>query len=277
MHNQNFLKDFVEVDGLRLAYLVSGEGEPVVFVHGWPTYSYLWRHQIPTLAGRFRVYALDLPGFGDSDKPTDVKYTLAFYADVLNSFLNVIGIEQVSLLCHDLGGPITLLWAVRNPERLDRLVIMDTMPYPDLPLMIRLMLSAARLPGIGRALVSRRGLRLAFHIGTISRGVVTDELVAAYHRPFAEDAAARTTLLRILTELEPREMVEIADNLARVTAPTLILWAEKDPSAPLSIARRLQADIGSAVLKTVPNCGHFLTEDRPEEVSRLLWEFLAKP
>jgi pimeloyl-ACP methyl ester carboxylesterase len=273
MYNQD-LKDYVEVDGLKLAYLVGGEGEPVVFVHGWPTYSYLWRHQMSALADSFCVFALDLPGCGDSEKPSDVQYSLDFFSDVLNSFLNAMGVGQVTLVSHDLGGPISLLWAVRHPERLARLVIMDTMPYPDLPWMIRLMLPAARLPGIGHLLVSRRGLRAALHIGTVGKGVVNDALVAAYDRPYAGEPAARKILLRVLTELDPREMVEIAQNLERIAAPTLILWAEKDPSAPLSIARRLQADIQCATLKTIPNCGHFLTEDQPGEVTQLLLEFL---
>jgi pimeloyl-ACP methyl ester carboxylesterase len=274
MFNQGFLKDSVEVDGLKLAYLVGGEGEPVVFVHGWPTYSYLWRHQMPALAQRFRVYALDLPGCGESEKPSDVRYSLDFFSATLDGFLNATGVGSVTLVSHDLGGPISLLWAVRHPERLARLVIMDTMPYPDIPWMIRLMLPAARLPGVGRMLVSRRGLRAALHLGTSGKGVITDALVAAYDRPYAGDPAGRKTLLRILTEMDPREMVEIAQNLERITAPTLILWAEKDPSAPLSIARRLKADIQGATLKTIPNCGHFLTEDQPREVTRLLLEFL---
>jgi pimeloyl-ACP methyl ester carboxylesterase len=273
MYNQD-LKDYVEVDGLKLAYLAGGEGEPVVFVHGWPTYSYLWRHQMSALADSFCVFALDLPGCGDSEKPSDVQYSLDFFSDVLNSFLNAMGVGQVTLVSHDLGGPISLLWAVRHPERLARLVIMDTMPYPDLPWMIRLMLPAARLPGIGRVLVSRRGLGTALHIGTVGKGVVNDALVAAYDRPYAEDPAARKALLRVLTELDPREMIEIAQNLERIAAPTLILWADRDPSAPLSIARRLQADIRGATLKTIPECGHFLTEDQPDEVTRLLLAFL---
>jgi pimeloyl-ACP methyl ester carboxylesterase len=274
MNNRNS-KLFVEVNELKIGYLEGGQGDPVLFVHGWPTYSHLWRHQMPTLAERFKVYALDLPGFGDSDKPAEVSYTLGFYADMLTGFLDAISIERVTLVSHDLGGSIALLWAVRHPERLTRLVITDTVPYPDLPLMIRLMLPAARLPGLGQMMVSRLGLRFMFQLGTVGRGVVTDELVAAYDRPLIDTPGARETLLRILTETEPGEMGEIADNLGRISAPALILWAERDPTAPLSIARRLHTDIRNSLLKTVPDCGHFLTEDRPEEVNRELLAFLT--
>lgn len=267
---------FVQVGDFRVAYREQGQGEPLVLLHGWPTYSYLWRHQLLALAERFHVIAPDLPGFGDSSKPADVHYSVDFYAGILDSFLNGLGIDPVGIVSHDLGGPIALLWAVRQPERVTRLVITDTMPYPDLPLMVRSMLWFARLPGLGKALVSRRGLRLALQIGTANRGVVTPELVEAYDRPFSQDPAARKTLLRILVELEPAEMVEIADGLPRIAAPTLILWAEKDPSAPLGIARRLQADIDGAQLRIIPNCGHFLTEDRPQEVNRFMLEFLSQ-
>lgn len=268
-------KQFVEVDGLKIAYLAGGRGEPILFVHGWPTFSYLWRRQVPALAERFQVYALDLPGFGDSDKPAEVDYTLNFYAGILTGFLDVLSVERVTLVCHDLGGSIALLWAVRQPERLARLVITDTVPYPDLPLMIRLMLPAARLPGLGQMLVSRYGLRLMFQLGTAGQGVVTDQLVATYDRPLTETPGARRTLLRILAGTEPAEVGEIAGNLDRISGPTLIVWAEKDPSAPLSIARRLHTDIRGSLLRTIPDCGHFLTEDRPDEVNRLLLEFLT--
>ena len=121
MNNGNS-KQFVEVNNLEIGYLEGGQGEPVLFVHGWPTFSHLWRHQFSALDERFQLYAPDLPGFGDSDKPADISYSLSFYADILTGFLDALGIEQVTLVCHDLGGPISLLWAVRHPERLARLV-----------------------------------------------------------------------------------------------------------------------------------------------------------
>ncbi len=267
-------KTFVEIDGTKVGFVEAGQGAPVVLVHGWPTYSHLWRRQIPALAERYHVYALDLPGFGDSDKPVDGSYTLGTYAGILAGFLDIMNIQRVRLVCHDLGGPISLLWAERYPERVAQLAVLDTTPYPELPLLIRLMLPVARLPGAGDWLVSQHGLRLVLKLGTARKGVVTDELVAAYNRPYAEDPAARRVLLRIWTELDPQGLSEVARNLGRIKAPTLILWAERDPSAPLSIARRLQADIAGSVLETIPDCGHFLTEDRPDVVTGLLVDFL---
>jgi pimeloyl-ACP methyl ester carboxylesterase len=103
--------------------------------------------------------------------------------------------------------------------------------------------------------------------------VVTDELVAAYDHPYANDPEARRVLLRILTELKVDELKSVATGLGQITAPTLILWAEKDASAPVSIARRMQNDIHGAALKTIPDCGHFVTEDQPHAVNECLLEF----
>jgi pimeloyl-ACP methyl ester carboxylesterase len=268
------LKQSVAVDGVNLAFLTAGTGDAVLFVHGWPTYSHLWRLQVPALADAFSVYAPDLPGFGDSDKPADVLYTLDFLVGTLTGFLDALELPEVRIVCHDLGGPISLLFAAQQPERVAQLVIMDTIPYPEMPLMMRLMLPLARLPGFGNAMVSRRGLRLALQLGTVRDGVVTDDLVAAYDRPYVQDPEARRLLLRILTGLDVEQLGEVAANLSSISAPTLILWAENDPSAPLSIAHRLQADIRSAELKTIPECGHFLTEDQPDAVNELLLGFL---
>jgi haloalkane dehalogenase len=276
MNERTQVVEHVEVNGLNIAYRAQGEGEPVLFLHGWPTYSYLWRRQLPALAGEgFRACALDLPGFGDSDKPPDVRYTLNFHTGILEGFLDAMDIAKTTLVCHDLGGPIGLLFAVRRPERLSRLVVMDTTPYPDVPLLIKLMMFGINhVPGVGRAMVSRRGLRLLLNVGTAGRGVITGEVVEAYDRPFAGDGQAREVLLRTFTDFDLPVLQEAVDNYKRITCPTLILWGEKDPTAPLSLARRLRADIAGAQLETIPNCGHFLSEDKPQDVNRRLLAFL---
>jgi pimeloyl-ACP methyl ester carboxylesterase len=276
VNEQTQAVEYVEVNGLNIAYCAQGEGEPVLFLHGWPTYSYLWRQQLPALAGEgFRACALDLPGFGDSDKPPDVSYTLDFQTATLEGFLDAMDIARTALVCHDIGGPIGLLFAVRHPERLSRLVVMDTTPYTDVPPVVRLMmLGINHVPGVGRAMVSRRGLRLLLNMGTAGRGVITDAVLEAYNRPFTGDGQARKVLLHTFTDFDLPALQEAVDNYKRITCPTLILWGEKDPTAPLSLARRLRADIVGAQLETIPNCGHFLSEDKPQAVNRHLLAFL---
>ncbi len=217
------MPEVADVDGLGIHYRVQGEGEPVVLVHGWPAHSALWRHQMPALAERFRVYTPDLPGLGSSDKPLDVRYTLDFQTRALTGFLKVLGIERAAFVCHDLGGAVVLLFAVRHPEQVTRLVVTDTTPYPDMPLLLRTLFFAVRLPGVGRAIASRFGSRMMFRIGTIRRGQAISELTDLYYRPCVDDPAARKTLLATFADLDVDDLAEVADNLGRINAPTLIL------------------------------------------------------
>ncbi len=119
-----------EVDGIRLAYLDEGEGRQVVFFHGEPTWSYLWRKVIPPVrdAG-FRCIAPDYAGFGRSDKPTDISwYTYDRHVDLMAALLEELDVRDATAVVHDWGGPIGLRLAVEHPERFSRLVIMDTGP-----------------------------------------------------------------------------------------------------------------------------------------------------
>ena len=106
----------VNVEGMRLHYLECGSGEPVLLLHGWPTSSFLWRNVMGHIGKKSRAIALDLPGFGASDKPLDASYSFRFYSRVLDGFLSALNIDKTSLAVHDLGGPVGLYWACRNPE-----------------------------------------------------------------------------------------------------------------------------------------------------------------
>lgn len=269
--------NFVNVNGLNIHYLEQGVGEEVVFVHGWPTSSFLWRHQVGPLSQTHRVLAPDLPGFGDSDRPADVRYDLPFFVSFLGKFLDATDVERATLVCHDLGGPIALTFAVRHPERVGRLVILDTTPYPELPPALRMLLRVMAAPLVGDFIVSRTGIALTLRwVGVVgNRAAITSDVVDGYYRPYAQDRAARRILLRILRELDPGEMVETAQGLGQIEAPTLIIWGDKDPTAPVSVARRLHQDIQGSQLVVLENCGHFVPEDKPEEVTRLMLEFLV--
>ena len=126
-----FESSYAEVDGLRLAYLDEGEGQPVVFFHGEPTWSFLWRKVIPPVrdAG-YRCIAPDYAGFGRSDKPTDLDwYTYDRHVELMSALLEELDVRDATAVVHDWGGPIGLRLAVEHPERFSRIVIMDTGPF----------------------------------------------------------------------------------------------------------------------------------------------------
>jgi pimeloyl-ACP methyl ester carboxylesterase len=260
------------IDGLRIHYRETGEGTPVVLVHGWPTDSRLWDRQIPVLAARHRVIAPDLPGFGESDPPASGRTGLDLLQRSLLGLLAATGIERASFVGHDLGGPAVLLTAIRNPDRVERLVVMDTTPYPRLPLLIRLLLWGARIPGTGALMTSRWGFRSMLRLGTANRASDTAGLADTF-RP--ERRAGRRALVDVLRRTDFRDLEEVATGLGDIGAPTLVLWAEHDPTGPVSVAERLAADIPGSLLETVPECGHFLPIDRPEAIADALARFLA--
>jgi len=259
---------FVLVDGLRIHYLEAGAGDPVVLLHGWPTSSLLWRNVLPAIAaaGR-RAIAPDLLGFGRSDKPLDVAYTYDYHAGVLDGFLEVLGIERTALGVHDLGGPVGLLWATRNPERVDRLAILDTVFSADSGLLMRAFVGLMRLPGIGMAWTSRAGLTLTLRTAP-GRPRLPKEVLAAYTEPFA-GTEARRALAKNLVALPERGAIDVSRLAA---TPTLILWGNKDFlfRTALSRFRRAFPDARVIVLK---ECMHFLPEDAPDRVSAILADF----
>ena len=153
--------EYVEVDGLRLHYLEQGSGEPVLMLHGWPTSSYLWRGILPAVGEGNRAIALDLPGFGRSDKPLDASYSFRFFERVLSGFLDAIGVERLGLAVHDLGGPVGLYWASQHPERVSRAGPAEHAGLRASLVAVIAFVASARIPGIRSWLTSPAGIRFA--------------------------------------------------------------------------------------------------------------------
>lgn len=244
----------------------------MVLVHGWPVDARLWDGQIPVLAARHRVLAPDLPGFGGSDRPEPDRIGLDLLQRSLTGLMDAAGIDQASFVGHDIGSLAVLLTTIRNPERVDRLVVLNTTPYSDVPRLIRSMILGTKIPGIGALMVSRWGFRMMFRIGT-AHPETDAGLLADLYRP--KDRAGRRALVDSLRRTTWRDLEEVEAGLGDIDKPTLILWAERDPTGPLSLARHLVADIPESTLKTVPDCGHFLPLDRPAAVAESLAGFLA--
>jgi pimeloyl-ACP methyl ester carboxylesterase len=121
----------LEAGGLTLAYRELGSGSPVLLLHGWPTSSFLWRDVMPPIGAHNRVLALDLPGFGGSDKPLGVRYDFELFERAIDDFLAALDIDEVAIGVHDLGGPIGLHWALHRTERVTRVALLNTLVYPE--------------------------------------------------------------------------------------------------------------------------------------------------
>lgn len=267
--------DAIDVDGLTVAYSVTGTGPPVVLLHGWPTSSYLWRRVTPAIAIRNRVIAVDLPGFGRSSKPP-TGYGFPLYHRVLDGVLDTLGLDQVALVGHDIGGPIALHWALHRPSRVTRIALLNTLVYPQFAPSVLEFVRACLDPARRAALTSPVGLAEVMRLGVSDAGVLTDDVLDAVAAPFG-DEPARLALAAAGAGLSARGFVEIERALPQLSVPVRVVYGEQDRVLPdiADTVARLRGDLPHAEVTALPGCGHFLQEEAPAQVGALLAAFLA--
>jgi pimeloyl-ACP methyl ester carboxylesterase len=266
----------VEVEGLTLAYREAGDGPAVLLLHGWPTSSFLWREIMPPIAQANRVVALDMPGFGASDKPLDTRYGFAFFGRVLDGFLAALEIDRVALGVHDLGGPIGLHWALHRPERVTAVAFLNTLVYPELSEVVLEFVRVLSTPELRENLTSPAGLEEVMKLGLDDEANLTPEVLAGVQEPFTtEDSRRALAAAGIGLELEG--FPEIARGLPDLRVPVRIVYGERDRVLPDvgDTMARIARDVPQAEVTRLP-CGHFLQEEAPGEVGDLLAAFFAR-
>lgn len=266
----------VHVDDLTLAYRELGEGPPVLLLHGWPTSSFLWRGVMPPIARTNRVLALDLPGFGGSSKPLDESYDFDLFERAIDGFLAALEIDRVGLAVHDIGGPVGVHWALRNPQRVTHLALLNTLLYPEFSEAVLQFINACTTPELAEQLTSPRGLEAAMRLGLADPDRLTDEIRAGVTEPF-EDDDSRRALAAAGVGLGIDGFEEIAADLSTLTVPVRIVYGEEDRILPdvAETMRRVRADLPQADVIPLRGCGHFLQEEAPERIGELLAEFFA--
>jgi pimeloyl-ACP methyl ester carboxylesterase len=279
-----FRPHFALLGGHRLHYVDEGRGDPVVLLHGNPTWGYLYRKFVRPLAATGRVIVPDHLGFGKSDKPLEARFRLEDRIQQLDALLlDRLDLRNITLVVHEWGGPIGLGFAVRNPSRVRALIIANSWCH-GLPEGTRLspLLEQFRLPGLGEALV--QGLNLGVE-GMIPAGIhrkarITEELLHAYRAPFP-DYNSRRHILDLARDIPAGErhpsfatIAAIAERLPALEARALIVRGEEDPfygalETPWSKLLRHEE------VRTIEEAGHYPQEDAPAEVLALLEEFLG--
>jgi haloalkane dehalogenase len=271
-----FSSSYREHDGLRLAHLDEGDGPPVLFFHGEPTWSFLWRKVIPPVrdAG-YRCIAPDLPGFGRSDKPVELDwYSYDRHTASVAPLLEELDVRDATVVVHDWGGPIGLRLAVEHPDRISKLVVLDTGLFTGHQKMSDAWIQF-------RNFVERTE---DLPVGYLVRGACKrdpgDEVIAAYDAPYpnAESkAGARAFPLMLPTspEMPGAEAGQrVLEALRGDQRPKLVLWADSDPVLTLQTGERFAGALGTEVSQVIEDASHFLQEDAGAEIGRLIADWL---
>jgi len=273
----------------QIAYLETGaDGKPpVLFVHGIPTSSYLWRDVLRFLQNDFHCYAPDLMGLGDTEvDPDTTAFHMEAQAEMLAELMSTLGHERFAVVCHDQGGAAAQILMSRVPERLTAVVLTDCVAYDNWPVPAVARLQAfSRIPVLSDLMV-RSGLvewlQVRTRLSDFRRGVVdpkhmSEQSIREYLRPLRESEAHRKRFMQFVQAGHPRYTELAVEGLRRFDRPVMIVWAADDFYISPSWGKKLYEDIpGAERFELVPFCGHFWQEERPAEFSSHIGDFLSE-
>jgi len=270
--------EFVEVGEGRLYYYASGTrgaGEPVVLLHGFPTSSHLWSQLTPLLPPGHRIVVLDLLGFGRSDPAGDNDMGVCAHARRVLELLDVLGIEQATIVGHDMGAAIALETALTARTRVSRLCLVNPMTA-----------------GAASGVAADTAVRLASLLGHASPSIITSSLrsrlrrgyvspergshsIDQYLRPFSSSVGQRSLMSHLSAQRDPRTS-EPTTEPDQISVPTAIICGADDPFRSSSMAGRLQQQIPGATMEVIPGARHFVPEEDPQVVARVISALVSR-
>jgi len=263
------------VEGGRLAYRRSGKGEPVVFVHGITSNSFIWLPVIPLLIDRWDVIAVDLLGCGASDRLEGADLSIRAHAVRLRDFVDSIGLDRFHLVGHDVGGGISQIFAVRNPDRLHSLTLVNTVAYDFWPVQPIIAVRTPFLRQLAMATLDLGMLRLIVRRGLHHKDRLTAELLTKFHREVSAQESRRS-FLRFTQCLDNTHLLEISEDLQKLGVPTLIIRGKQDVYLSAEISRRLHREIPGSRLANLDAAGHFIQIDQPQLLADHLKKHLSE-
>lgn len=259
---------------LDMHYIEKGQGDRhILMIHGFRSHSYTWKALIDPLAeAGFHVWAIDLVGYGLSDKPDHTLYNLDFFIEQIHAFIEGKGIKKAHLIGNSMGGGLALSMALAHPEQVQSLVLLDALGYPlEIPFYLSISKYVGKLwaPFVGPTLI-RYGLKQIMH----DKNKVSDEQVEAYCLPYRFPKGVITSILT-LQQFNNEQLIEIARDYPTLNSPILIIWGDHDTLIPMSHYEKFTQDFPHANRLLIPNCGHIPQEEAPDQVLEALLNFFA--
>ena len=257
---------------LKVAYTDAGAGEPVVLLHGIPTWSYLYHDVIPLMEPHCRVLAPDFLGHGYSDRRDRFDRSLMAQAAMILRFLDALSIDQATIVGHDTGGGVALILAIEHPDRVRRLVLSNIVAYDSWPIDDMIALGNPEWRAKPAAEVAD------FVASGLTDGLVNpDRLTEGFKRgivaPYS-DEEGKISLIRNASALNTNHTMALVDRHREIAAPTLVLWGIHDPWQTIADGERLASEIPGAKLAKLENASHWLQQDAPADFAREVLAFL---
>jgi pimeloyl-ACP methyl ester carboxylesterase len=269
---QSVASDFIDTDEFRIHYTHAGAGDPLILIHGSCGWLYGYRHNIPALAKHFSVYAIDMPGNGYTVPICKApEYDLDMMSRAILGFMNAKEIEKAALIGHSSGGGWTLHFASRHPERVDKLVLIDSNGF-NIP--EKLTFKLFYIPVVGELFSNfftiddvRKGYQDAFY----NTSLVDDTMIHEAMTPLTFYHNRRAQYLSIRNQ--DWAMTEKA--LPDIDIPALIIWGKNDKYLDYNLAYRFERILPKVKVVVIDNCGHSAHEEQPGKVNQLMLEFLG--
>ena len=276
--------EYIISNGVKLHYVTQGEGPLMLMLHGFPEFWYSWRHQIPEFAKNYKVVALDLRGYNESDKPPQQSaYVMSEFIKDVEGVIKGLGYERCVLVGHDWGGVIAWCFAYAHPEMLEQLIVLN-IPHPakfaeglrtpqqllrssyafffQLPRLPELLLKAGNYQAIGNTFTGM----------AINKSAFTPADIEAYKNA----ASRRGALTAMLNYYRNAFFTTFGQgDWSILQVPTLMIWGEKDTALRKELTYGTEKYVRDFQIRYIPNCSHWVQQEQPELVNQYMREFLA--
>ena len=275
---------YITTNGVKLHYVTQGEGDLMLMLHGFPEFWYSWRHQIPEFAKNYKVVALDLRGYNDSDKPADKSaYVMDEFIRDVEGVIKGLGYDKCILVGHDWGGAIAWNFAYAHPEMVERLIILN-LPHPakfaegmrnPQQLLRSSYMFFFQIPWLPEFLIQSsdyQPIETAIKGMAVNKSAITKEDLEAY-KDAAAKRGAMTATLNYYRNIFQQRMT--SQDWSVLEVPTLMIWGEKDTALGKELTYGTEAYVRDFQIKYIPDCSHWVQQEQPQLVNQYMREFLG--
>lgn len=278
--NTYYKQVYTENGPIRLFVRDEGQGPPIVLIHGFGANIFTWRYMFPELSQTNRVIAIDLKGFGQSDKPYDKKYSVFDQADLLVQLIEHMKLKNVTLVGHSLGGGIALATYFklrkRNPKTIKKMAILNGLAYKQpIPFFLHVMRTPV-ISDLGIALLPPEiHARASLNYSYYNSDRITDEAINNYAQPYY-DLSGRYAAKQTAEQILPKNIEKYTQQYATIKVPVKLIWCKHDRVVPLINGLKLNSVLPNSHLDIITDCGHIPHEEAPSETVDILQKFLRK-